>query len=672
MHKRVCLPKCALQQLKDAIMEGSNPIFAFLKERYGLAVRNQSENRVPVDDAELNAVARRLEGSGTNGQILPAQGNLISSTLENQNGLLQEDLTEKNSLPSKRENFEAQFHEEQISVENGHLHVAKKLKHDVFCTSTAIVHNSVLHEKRDLEGSPGIVGQQTGRQGRDLAKGSQVGSLERSCFSEDGHDEHTALKRLSRSKDADVTHSDNFLNNHVQTSHSDNEMTRDISVDDKDDNEHCAQTRTLNSSPHHKLSIDEARGNRLRGSQPSTSNGAPPDGSHWKFFADETKDDMEHNREYEMSCDSDESHDEKIDISKKKHIFLSSQCSFSQDSLAAADCTELNFCMKCNKSGQLLACSASTCPLVVHESCLGSTASFDDGGNFYCPFCAYSRAITEYLKVKENVSLSRKDLAAFTGSRNEHGLKELSIRSRSEQSQQRQDEDVNGNNEPNYNGNNANKVYNSQCRKNIGDKPHAERSTSCSNDNLPCGQGGATIISGTPPLIAKDNREGEKMGQECRPVRVLEGEHIILQSDHKHDGDNSSRRHTETVHVSVTHTEVGLQQDALQQHVSGSPPEAACPTNVNAEESFEADDDKSIGSKQYTYQAIPQLRRKKVPWTPIEEEILKEGFRRYSSNSKNIPWKKILDFGVHVFQKGRTAMDLKDKWRNICRSPKSK
>ncbi|KAK9289944.1 hypothetical protein L1049_008106 [Liquidambar formosana] len=54
--------------------------------------------------------------------------------------------------------------------------------------------------------------------------------------------------------------------------------------------------------------------------------------------------------------------------------------------------------------------------------------------------------------------------------------------------------------------------------------------------------------------------------------------------------------------------------------------------------------------------------------------MLKEGVQRLSSaGDRNIPWKKILEFGGNVFQKGRTPIDLKDKWRNICKgSPKSK
>ncbi|XP_076888141.1 uncharacterized protein LOC143538464 [Bidens hawaiensis] len=65
---------------------------------------------------------------------------------------------------------------------------------------------------------------------------------------------------------------------------------------------------------------------------------------------------------------------------------------------------------------------------------------------------------------------------------------------------------------------------------------------------------------------------------------------------------------------------------------------------------------------------VPLLRRRKLPWTKLEVETLQESVERYSSgNNTKIPWKEILDFGHSVFNKGRTTIDLKDKWRNICK-----
>lgn len=46
--------------------------------------------------------------------------------------------------------------------------------------------------------------------------------------------------------------------------------------------------------------------------------------------------------------------------------------------------------------------------------------------------------------------------------------------------------------------------------------------------------------------------------------------------------------------------------------------------------------------------------------------MLQEGVQKFSTMvNKNLPWRKILEFGRHVFDGTRTPADLKDKWRNI-------
>ncbi|XP_030546532.1 uncharacterized protein LOC115752469 [Rhodamnia argentea] len=62
---------------------------------------------------------------------------------------------------------------------------------------------------------------------------------------------------------------------------------------------------------------------------------------------------------------------------------------------------------------------------------------------------------------------------------------------------------------------------------------------------------------------------------------------------------------------------------------------------------------------------LPNVKRR-LRWSPEEEEILKEGVRLFSSDvNKNIPWRKILEYGCRVFNPSRTPVDLKDKWKNI-------
>lgn len=46
--------------------------------------------------------------------------------------------------------------------------------------------------------------------------------------------------------------------------------------------------------------------------------------------------------------------------------------------------------------------------------------------------------------------------------------------------------------------------------------------------------------------------------------------------------------------------------------------------------------------------------------------LLQEGVRKFSSTTnKNLPWRKILEFGRHIFDDTRTPVDLKDKWRSL-------
>ncbi|XP_019159158.1 PREDICTED: titin homolog [Ipomoea nil] len=64
---------------------------------------------------------------------------------------------------------------------------------------------------------------------------------------------------------------------------------------------------------------------------------------------------------------------------------------------------------------------------------------------------------------------------------------------------------------------------------------------------------------------------------------------------------------------------------------------------------------------------FPNGRRQKLMWSTEEEEMLQEGVHKFSiSANKNIPWRKILDFGRHVFHPTRMPADLKDKWRTLC------
>lgn len=45
---------------------------------------------------------------------------------------------------------------------------------------------------------------------------------------------------------------------------------------------------------------------------------------------------------------------------------------------------------------------------------------------------------------------------------------------------------------------------------------------------------------------------------------------------------------------------------------------------------------------------------------------MQEGVQQFSHDDHlAYPWKEILEFGVGRFQPSHTAVDLKDKWRNL-------
>ncbi|KAL9241074.1 hypothetical protein vseg_015226 [Gypsophila vaccaria] len=70
-------------------------------------------------------------------------------------------------------------------------------------------------------------------------------------------------------------------------------------------------------------------------------------------------------------------------------------------------------CLKCNECDGVLVCNSADCPIVVHKDCMSCAAYFDDGGNFYCPYCAYKHSLDECRKAKERSTLAKKALISF-------------------------------------------------------------------------------------------------------------------------------------------------------------------------------------------------------------------------------------------------------------------
>ncbi|XP_052174463.1 uncharacterized protein LOC127789575 isoform X2 [Diospyros lotus] len=643
LRKRACLPKCTLLQLKEAILKGDNPILASLKDKSGLSISNKPAR------ADVNSVTGRREGTCSDDQMMAAGGNLASPAPDS-DGHMQEDSPNRNLLRSKTdlntEDLAGKREEDHISMENGcdpHFHNSKKLKRDTSFTGQDIGQKSVPLILNELsEDLLGKNGQHTVREWSGSATSIQIGVLDENRCSEDGRDQHIEASQIPGQGD------DAGLQQNLPSISCDNNVVtyKDLPIDESQcGSKHCAELETLNTVP-----ANGTHQNNCDYTENNTTNQA--------------KDDAVHNPGEEISSDSDGFQDEKIDIAMKKHTFLSSQCTFSQDSFTPADCSELNLCMKCNNSGKLLVCSASACPIAVHESCLGSVPSFDDCGNFYCPFCAYSRAISEYIESKKKTSLTRKDLSAFFASDNHYQEnKPPNKYTRPEQSQLKQDDIVGRKHDTNYKKTYANKfrkykhwVGRKQKRKTKSSASHGEEgvpvnttfpailegNTKGENVGLNCQSApafeGQPIVScgeGVPvnttfPVFLEHSTEGKDVGLNCQSVTAFEGQPIVEQTTCEL-GDNSSCRDIGIVDVTETPVKDGVQQEVLLQPITDPPSRATSQPNIGMVESSEEENDQMAShycirfrkqEKQYTYPLIPMLRRKKLPWTAEEVEML--------------------------------------------------
>nr|DAD36363.1 TPA_asm: hypothetical protein HUJ06_007004 [Nelumbo nucifera] len=421
------------------------------------------------------------------------------------------------------------------------------------------------------------------------------------------------------------------------------------------------------------------------------------------------------------SC-SDANHDkvalfdlkDKIVIAMKKYRFLSFQSTSNHDSQATLDRIEQRRCNKCNRGGQLLICCATNCQLAVHECCLGSPASFDNNGNFYCPFCFYAEAIVAYHDAKKKISLARKSFAAFTGEKNEQQLKKQFENIHYEETQSRRFGEVGfPRNIPD--NKHQTEIIHKQSVQAMEHQEAANDSIEYKNGYIPCEGGKAPpvhekndifLTEGDDSKQVDDNhnnlvmechltksysnacsgndlqvRDGEAFAMnEISDISLTKEKAVVIEkhqsvdwreennkqveADLKHKSKNSPCRRREMVPLSQRLAGVRTRRQVLQGKFSSRP-------NITTKETSEAEEDDISSNDSSRDQKpispkFPSLRRTKNPWTAEEEEILLEGVKRFSStDGKGFPWKKILEFGCHVFHKTRTPVDLKDKYRNI-------
>lgn len=672
--KRSCLPKCGLEQLKDVILKDSDMISLALKENSGLLSKNHSDGN-----------ATRPERSDSGAFEKPPVGDLSSGkTVMND---------------SATANQEGSSACNQLIVYKDHRNIfSLKRKQDALCAQKLVEGKELdtSNERRNVDDGPGAAVQHSGREESYLPREIRVENLRETNTSENVDDDCVAAKKLKISStvgDAELLH------NQLQGTCSVEKMTQGTSGKEhaKNDCEGFVELENRGSSApfvnQGTKSVDGADENSIR--------------------RGEVKATMEHDHLPETFSD-----DETDEILIRNNAFLNSQYSHSQDSLATLNGTK-KLCMVCNIGGQLLVCSSGSCQRVVHEKCMGVAPTFDAARNFYCPFCAYSQVISEYLESKKKYSLARRALVTFID-RDEYRLRNSSNNSRpADQNHLRESEICNRCVEQSRPEKAVSREIENSSKNNMREKPSVSRDSSSRERarDATCGanevaledkrnaERGSSVCIESPseleqqvPVLGFQNAEAEsslhegseqlasidklqQVSRQPKSVALVENENEEDQYVASQAVKDSVVQNSKSKDMTIAH---GCKQRAgteKEQDVSNQRPVLACEPAKPTHSGSSGGKKKLIahhslrvrkGEPQYTYPSLPQLKRKKIPWSNAEEEALKAGVKRFASNhDRQMPWKMILEFGGDAFV-NRTTIDLKDKWRNICKgSPKA-
>lgn len=303
--------------------------------------------------------------------------------------------------------------------------------------------------------------------------------------------------------------------------------------------------------------------------------------------------------EDEISRDDDEYHNGMIDVAKKNSHFLSSQCSLGNGIVEATGRTEQNLCVKCNKNGQLLVCSTTNCPLVVHENCLGCQGIFDRKGKFYCPFCSYSMAISEYLEAKKKTSLARKEVAVFVCMDLAQHLEKITERlpwkvhsySRQNGGVEICENDhvgVQEHNQVKQDDQDVHHVNDNLFQKSIGNRQQSEPSASLSNGNLPCREEAADLISETVCVPNGEKAGEENLVKESPSLTVLERQQNQAPVNCRSDSDDLSSMSTDDTSLD---DRGGIQKEDFHNANSILPEKPVVALNVDGDHTSESENE---------------------------------------------------------------------------------
>ncbi|XP_062187167.1 uncharacterized protein LOC133890689 [Phragmites australis] len=377
----------------------------------------------------------------------------------------------------------------------------------------------------------------------------------------------------------------------------------------------------------------------------------------------------------------------------------------TNDSLGAL--SQQDLCIKCGKDGQLLKCSV--CLLAAHDSCFGSSVTFEETDLFYCPVCFYTKATEAYQKAKKTYCEARKNLSAFLGTTqlvrqhdeqltgvlpraaNREGHLNVCDPSKRKNIHQNEAGNLAHQDEEPDQQRKKQKIYatGNGCPEEVVTKkasPVRNPDVAPMNKHSVLKNNSSKRVQDAeqqPQLESKEadeeagngNSSHEKSSSQnrCGPSAYQEVEadkedgptnsHQSGDSDEKEaTSSNDSGKRSSPPWRNMRHSKARLQEKETVVYSKSRK------TVVQQDQHMPSPSRKRnyAPHKRYSNPVAPSGRRSKLCWTEEEEATLKEAMAKFTPQEDGpTPWVRILEYGRDVFHRTRLPSDLRVKWRNM-------
>ncbi|CAL5058066.1 unnamed protein product [Urochloa decumbens] len=377
----------------------------------------------------------------------------------------------------------------------------------------------------------------------------------------------------------------------------------------------------------------------------------------------------------------------------------------ANDSLGVSQ--EQDLCIKCGKDGHLLQCSS--CLLSAHDSCFGSSVTFENSGQFYCPVCICTKATEAYQKAKKTYIEARKNLAAFLGTEQllkQHDEQQTGVLPRAAKSKvhlngqnsskrqescreteaddlTRQDEESNQQRKKqkiNVTSDACNEVAIEKASsvRNSDVAPMNKHSVLQNNSNQPHDAEKDRHVENTETREGADNGHPSHERRNSSRNRCSSAANLEVESEKEDGPTNSHQSDSDEIEASSSNDSEKRSSPPWRRmkHHKAKPQEREATVSSNSRKAFGQQDQHmpspskkrkyAYPPKRYSNPAAPTGRRSKLCWTEEEEAALREAMEKFTPRDNGaIPWVQILEHGRNVFHRTRLPCDLRVKWRNM-------